>query len=130
MMEVGLGYMTLGQPLSTLSGGERQRMKLAKYLDKEGNIYVLDEPTTGLHTSDIEKLMLLFEKMVAKGNTVLIIEHNLDVMKRADWIIDVGPDGGKNGGEIVFEGTPKEMLQSNTITARALKVEQLRNDCI
>jgi excinuclease ABC A subunit len=121
MKEVGLSYMTLGQPLSTLSGGERQRMKLAKYLDKKGNIYVLDEPTTGLHMSDIEKLMLLFEKMVAKGNTVLIIEHSLEVMKRADWIIDVGPDGGKNGGEIVFEGTPKEMLESDTITARCLK---------
>lgn len=122
MMEVGLSYMTLGQPLSTLSGGERQRIKLAKYLDKKGNIYILDEPTTGLHMSDTETLMKLFESMVSKGNTVIIIEHNTDVMKRADWMIDVGPDGGKNGGEIVFEGTPKEMLQSgNTITAQCLR---------
>lgn len=121
LKEVGLSYMTLGQPLSTLSGGERQRIKLAKYLDKKGNIYIFDEPTTGLHLSDVEKLMTLFEKIVNKGNTVLIIEHNLEVVKCADWIIDVGPDGGKNGGEIVFEGTPMQMLESNTITAKCLK---------
>lgn len=125
MQEVGLSYMTLGQPLSTLSGGERQRIKLAKYLDKKGNIYILDEPTTGLHMSDVEKLLELFERMVAKGNTIIIIEHNIDVMKRADWIIDVGPDGGKHGGEIVFEGTPKDMVEKgNTITSK-----YLRKDC-
>lgn len=124
MKEVGLSYMTLGQPLSTLSGGERQRIKLAKYLDKKGNIYILDEPTTGLHMSDISKLLELFDKMVNKGNTIIVIEHNLDVMKRADYIIDVGPDGGKNGGQIVFEGTPKEMIENgNTITAKYLKKE-------
>lgn len=124
MKEVGLSYMTLGQPLSTLSGGERQRIKLAKYLDKKGNIYILDEPTTGLHMSDISKLLELFDKMVNKGNTIIVIEHNLDVMKRADYIIDVGPDGGKNGGQIVFEGTPKEMIENgNTITAMYLKKE-------
>jgi len=121
MKEVGLSYMTLGQPLSTLSGGERQRVKLAKYLDKKGNVFIFDEPTTGLHSSDVEKLINLFEKMVRKENTVIIIEHNLDVVKRADWIIDVGPDGGKNGGEIVFEGTPVQMLKSDTITAQCLR---------
>lgn len=121
MKEVGLSYMTLGQPLSTLSGGERQRIKLAKYLDKKGNIFIFDEPTTGLHSSDVEKLIDLFEKMVKRENTVIIIEHNLDVVKRADWIIDVGPDGGKNGGEIVFQGTPVQMLKSDTITAKCLR---------
>ncbi|AKA68957.1 ATP-binding cassette domain-containing protein [Clostridium scatologenes] len=124
MKEVGLSYMTLGQPLQTLSGGERQRMKLAKYINKKGNIYILDEPTTGLHISDINKLLQLFEKMVDRGNTVIIIEHNIEVMKQADWIIDIGPDGGKNGGQVVFEGTPKEMLEkSNTITAKCLRKE-------
>lgn len=122
MKEVGLSYMTLGQPLSTLSGGELQRIKLAKYLDKKGNIYILDEPTTGLHVSDVEKLMELFDKMVNKGNTIIIIEHNVNVMRQADWIIDVGPEGGKNGGQIVFEGTPMEMSQTGkTITAKYLK---------
>lgn len=120
--EVGLSYMTLGQPLSTLSGGERQRIKLAKYIERKGNIYILDEPTTGLHSSDTDKLMKLFETMVNKGNTVIIIEHNMDVMRQADWIIDVGPDGGKNGGQVVFEGTPMDMVKnSNTITAQCLR---------
>lgn len=122
LKEVGLEYMTLGQPLSTLSGGERQRLKLAKYLGKKGNIYILDEPTTGLHMSDIEKLMQLFEHLVKKGNTVIIIEHNLDVIKQADWIIDVGPDGGKNGGMVVFEGTPAQMVSEGiTITSDCLR---------
>lgn len=118
MKEVGLSYMTLGQPLGTLSGGELQRIKLAKYLDKKGNIYILDEPTTGLHVSDVEKLMDLFNKMVDRGNTIIIIEHNVNVMRQADWIIDVGPEGGKNGGQIVFEGTPLQMCENcNTLTA-------------
>lgn len=122
MVEVGLEYLSLGQPLSTLSGGECQRVKLAKYLDKKGNIYVLDEPTTGLHASDVEKVMELLDSLVERGNTVIVIEHNLDVMKRADWLIDVGPDGGSAGGEIVFTGTPKEMAEhSQTITAEYLK---------
>lgn len=122
MIEVGLPYMSLGQPLSTLSGGERQRVKLAKDLDKKGNIYILDEPTTGLHTSDITNIMTLFEKLVERGNTVIIIEHNLDVMKQADYIIDIGPDGGTAGGEVVFTGTPKEMIENaETITAKYLK---------
>ena len=122
MIEVGLPYLSLGQPLSTLSGGERQRVKLAKYLDKKGNIYVLDEPTTGLHASDVQKVMELLDSLVDRGNTVIVIEHNLDVMKQADWLIDVGPDGGTAGGEIVFSGTPKEMAEhACTITAEYLR---------
>ena len=122
MLEVGLPYLSLGQPLSTLSGGERQRVKLAKYLDKKGNIYVLDEPTTGLHASDVKKVMELLDSLVVRGNTVIVIEHNLDVMKQADWLIDVGPDGGSAGGEIVFTGTPREMVeQGATITAEYLR---------
>ena len=122
MMEVGLPYLSLGQPLNTLSGGERQRVKLAKDLYAKGNIYILDEPTTGLHASDILKIMNLLESLIEKGNTVIVIEHNLDVMKRADWIIDVGPDGGSKGGEIVYSGTVKDMIEkSNTITAQYLR---------
>ena len=122
LCETGLSYLKLGQPCSTLSGGERQRLKLAKCLDKKGNIYILDEPTTGLHPSDIEKLMLLFEKLVEKGNTVIVIEHNLEVMKMADYIIDIGPDGGKFGGEVVYAGTVRDMvLTSETITAKCLR---------
>ncbi|MCI6588087.1 MAG: ATP-binding cassette domain-containing protein, partial [Clostridiales bacterium] len=122
MLEVGLPYLSLGQPLSTLSGGERQRVKLAKYLDRKGNIYVLDEPTTGLHASDVQKVMALLDSLVERGNTVVVIEHNLDVMKQADWIIDVGPDGGTAGGEIVFSGTPMQMAQTGeTITAQYLR---------
>ena len=122
MLEVGLPYLSLGQPLSTLSGGERQRVKLAKYLDKQGNIYVLDEPTTGLHASDVQKIMKLLDSLVDRGNTVIVIEHSLDVMKQSDWLIDVGPDGGTAGGEIVFTGTPKEMAEhGKTITAEYLR---------
>lgn len=120
--ETGLSYISLGQALSTLSGGERQRVKLAKDLYQKGNIYVLDEPTTGLHKSDIRKLMDLFESLVDRGNTVIIIEHNTDVIKMADYIIDIGPDGGSNGGEIIFTVTPKEMIEkANSITAKYLK---------
>ena len=122
MVEVGLSYLTIGQPLSTLSGGERQRMKLAKHLDKKGSIYVLDEPTTGLHASDIQKILELLESLVDRGNTVIVIEHNTDVMKRADYLIDVGPDGGTAGGEVVFTGTPREMAETaDTITAEYLR---------
>ena len=122
MIEVGLSYISLGQPLSTLSGGERQRLKLAKDLDKNGNIFILDEPTTGLHASDIKSIMILLENLVERGNTVIVIEHNLDVMKQADYIIDIGPDGGTLGGEVVFAGTPKEMIENgDTITAIYLK---------
>ena len=122
MIEVGLSYLTLGQPLSTLSGGERQRVKLAKYMDKKGNIYLLDEPTTGLHASDVKNIMRLLDGFVKRGSTVIVIEHNLDVMKQADHIIDVGPDGGTAGGRVVFTGTPQEMADSaDTITARYLR---------
>lgn len=122
LQKVGLSYLSLGQPLSTLSGGERQRLKLAKSIHKKGAIYILDEPTTGLHGQDIKKLMHLFQKIVDKGNTLIIIEHHLDVIKQADYLIDVGPDGGTAGGEVVFCGTPMEMLQhADTITAEYLR---------
>lgn len=122
LMEVGLPYISLGQPLSTFSGGERQRVKLAQNIKKKGNIYVLDEPTTGLHASDITKVIEILEEIVDRGNTVIVIEHNTDVMKLADYLIDVGPDGGTKGGKIVFQGTPKEMIEhGNTITAEYLR---------
>lgn len=126
MQQVGLSYLTLGQPLSTLSGGERQRIKLAKNLGKKGSIIVMDEPTTGLHRSDIENLLNLFDMIVSRGNTLVVIERNLDVMKQADWIIDIGPDGGKNGGEVVFAGTPADMIKSaKTLTAECLRASLL-----
>ena len=122
LMEVGLPYISLGQPLSTFSGGERQRVKLAQNIKKKGSIYILDEPTTGLHAADIEKVIEILEKIVDRGNSVIVIEHNTDVMKLADYIIDVGPDGGNKGGQIVFTGSPKEMIdKGTTITARYLK---------
>ncbi|MCR5290176.1 MAG: excinuclease ABC subunit UvrA [Treponema sp.] len=122
LIEVGLPYLSLGQPLSTLSGGERQRVKLAKNLHRAGSIFILDEPTTGLHASDIKPVMELLEHFVDRGNTVIVIEHNTDVMKLSDYIIDVGPDGGKAGGEIVFTGTPKQMIENGkTITAEYLR---------
>ena len=122
LMEVGLPYISLGQPLSTFSGGECQRVKLAQNIKKKGNIYILDEPTTGLHIADIEKVVDILESIVDRGNSVIVIEHNTDVMKLADYIIDVGPDGGTKGGEIVFTGTPQEMYEkSETITAKYLR---------
>ena len=122
MVEVGLSYLSLGQPLSTLSGGERQRVKLAKYLGQKGNIYVLDEPTTGLHASDVKTIMKLLDGFVEQGNTVVVIEHNMDVVKLADYVIDMGPDGGTMGGEVVFTGTPQELAEyGQTITADYLR---------
>ncbi len=119
ILNVGLGYMTLGQPLNTLSGGECQRIKLAKEFNKNGNIYIMDEPTTGLHISDIKNILEIIENLVNKGNTVVVIEHNLGVMRRADWIIDIGLDGGINGGTIIFEGSPKQLKNSEvSITAQ------------
>ena len=115
IQEVGLGYLTLGQPCTTLSGGESQRIKLAAELSKRDTgktLYILDEPTTGLHFEDIRVLMNVLNKLVDKGNTVIVIEHNLDVIKMADYIIDMGPDGGKGGGELLSFGTPEEVAKS------------------
>jgi excinuclease ABC subunit A len=122
--EVGLGYITLGQPATTLSGGESQRIKLSKELSKYGTgktLYLLDEPTTGLHYDDIKKLIILLQKLVSQGNTVMVIEHNLDFIKCADWIIDLGPEGGDLGGKVVGEGTPKELSRMSTWTGQYLK---------
>ncbi|MEU5429406.1 excinuclease ABC subunit UvrA [Streptomyces olivoreticuli] len=122
LVEVGLGYLTLGQPLSTLSGGERQRLKLAGHLGSRSGIYVMDEPTTGLHMADIETLQRLLDRLVDDGNTVIVIEHNLDVVKRADRVVDMGPEGGRHGGQILFTGTPAQLLEHRTShTARALR---------
>ena len=110
LCDVGLDYLELGQPLSTLSGGECQRIKLASELHKKGNVYVMDEPTTGLHMADIDKLMRIIKNLVDNNNTVIVIEHNLDVIKHADWIIDLGPEGGSKGGEILFEGIPEDLI--------------------
>lgn len=112
MSDVGLDYLTLGQPLSTLSGGECQRLKLASELHKNGSIYVMDEPTTGLHMSDISHLLEVINRLVDGGNTVVVIEHNLSVIKNADWIIDMGPEGGHKGGRVIFEGTPRQLLDA------------------
>ena len=125
LIDTGLGYLGLGQSLSTLSGGERQRIKLADQLAGTGNLYILDEPTTGLHMSDIGMLLDLLNGMVDRGNTVVVIEHNLAVIEQADWIIDLGPDGGKNGGEIVFAGTPEKLLAAeNSLTGEYLRRHQ------
>jgi excinuclease ABC A subunit len=112
MSDVGLDYLSLGQPLSTLSGGECQRIKLASELHKKGSIYVLDEPTTGLHKSDISRLLAIMDRLVDAGNTVIVIEHNLDIIKNADWIIDMGPEGGNKGGCVIFEGTPEQLIRA------------------
>ncbi|OCA83139.1 daunorubicin resistance protein DrrC [Bacillus sp. FJAT-27225] len=121
LKEVGLGYLTLGQTTSSLSGGEIQRLKLASHLQKEGQIYLLDEPSLGLHAEDDAKLLNVFQNIVDRGNSVIIIEHNLDFIAASDWIIEMGPGGGKQGGQIIFEGTPEEMLNAETLTAKWLK---------
>jgi excinuclease UvrABC ATPase subunit len=124
LMQVGLGYLHLNQSLSTLSGGELQRVKLASYLSDKGRIFVLDEPTDGLHVKDIRNIISLFDSMVEQGNTVFLIEHNLDVLKTADYVVELGPAGGQMGGELLFCGTPREMLRcSSSVTARYLKKE-------
>ena len=121
IVDVGLHYMTLGQPLDTLSGGECQRLKLAIELSKKGNIYIMDEPTTGLHMSDITGILKIIDRLVDKGNTVIVIEHNLDVIRNADWVVDMGIEGGSRGGQILFEGTPADLKNcKESITARYL----------
>jgi excinuclease UvrABC ATPase subunit len=121
MRDVGLHYLTLGQPLSTLSGGECQRIKMASELHKKGSVYVLDEPTTGLHPSDVTHLLAIFDRLVDMGNTVIVIEHNMDVVRQADWVIDLGPEGGSRGGRVVFEGTTAGMIEDGrTLTGRYL----------
>lgn len=121
MIDTGLTYLPLGRNLVTLSGGERQRLKLTKAITQNETIFVLDEPTTGLHLSDIKRLNSLFQRMVDNGNTLIIIEHHSEIIKQADWVIDVGPDGGVNGGKIVFSGVPEDLLKSGTITGEYLK---------
>lgn len=121
LKDVGLGYLTLGQTTSSLSGGEVQRLKLASHLQKEGQIYLLDEPSLGLHTKDNNKLLDVFQKLVNRGNSVIIIEHNLDFIAASDWVIEMGPGGGKEGGQIIFEGTPEAMLKARTVTAKWLR---------
>ncbi len=120
--EVGLGYLTIGQPLTTLSGGERQRLKLATHLGGTGGVFVLDEPTTGLHLADVGKLLDLLDRLVDSGRSVLVIEHHQAVMAHADWIIDLGPGAGADGGRIVFEGTPAELVaDGSTLTGKHLR---------
>ena len=125
LKKVGLGYMKIGQQATTLSGGEAQRIKLAKELSKRSTgrtIYILDEPTTGLHAHDIKKLLEVLQAFVQKGNTVLVIEHNMDVIKTADWIIDMGPEGGDNGGKVLFQGKPEDLIKiNNSYTSQYLK---------
>jgi excinuclease ABC subunit A len=113
LLDVGLGYITLGQSATTLSGGESQRVKLSKELSRRATgrtLYILDEPTTGLHFADTQKLLDMLNQLVDAGNTVVVIEHNLDVIKTADWIIDLGPEGGDRGGRIVAQGTPEDIV--------------------
>src|SRR5690625_2393494 len=121
LQDVGLGYLTLGQTTSSLSGGEVQRLKLASHLQKEGQIYILDEPSLGLHRNDNGKLLNVFQKLVDRGNSVVIIEHNLDFIAASDWVIELGPGGGRKGGQLIFEGTPDEMLTADTLTAKWLR---------
>jgi len=129
--DVGLGYITLGQQATTLSGGEAQRVKLATELSKVSTgktVYIMDEPTTGLHFEDVNILLKVLNKLVDKGNTVIVIEHNLDVIKVADWIIDLGPNGGEMGGKIIAQGTPEKIVKNkNSLTGEFLQKELKKN---
>jgi excinuclease UvrABC ATPase subunit len=121
LSDVGLGYLSLGQPLTTLSGGEQQRLKLATHMAEKGGVYVLDEPTNGLHLADVEQLLGLLDRLVESGKSVIVIEHHLAVMAHADWIIDLGPGAGHDGGRIVFEGTPADLVAArSTLTGEHL----------
>jgi excinuclease ABC subunit A len=131
LVEIGLGYLSLGQRSTTLSGGESQRIRLAAELGRPASghvLYILDEPTTGLHTDDIGRLLAVLQKLVELGNTVLVIEHNLDVINSADWVIDLGPEGGGKGGQIVVAGTPEEVATcAASHTGRFLRDKINRN---
>jgi excinuclease ABC subunit A len=131
IQDVGLGYIKLGQSSTTLSGGESQRVKLATELSKKDTgktLYILDEPTTGLHFEDIRILMDVLQRLVERGNTVIVIEHNMDVIKLADWIIDMGPEGGRNGGQVLSTGTPEQIVKSKKgFTPKFLKDELKRS---
>lgn len=118
--ELGLGHLTLGRSLSTLSGGERQRLKLAHRLHETGQVYVFDEPTTGLHLADVDRLLALLDRLVDEGNTVVVVEHDLDVVKHADWVIDLGPEAGQHGGRVIFEGAPAALANASTHTGKYL----------
>ena len=121
LADVGLGYLTIGQPLTTLSGGERQRLKLATHMAEKGRVYVLDEPTAGLHLADVEQLLGLLDRLVDSGKSVIVIEHHQAVMAHADWVIDLGPGAGHDGGRIVFQGTPAELVAArSTLTGEHL----------
>jgi len=121
LADVGLGYLSLGQPLTTLSGGERQRLKMATHMGDKGGIYVLDEPTTGLHLADVQQMLGLLDRLVDSGKSVIVVEHHLAVMAHADWIIDLGPGAGHDGGRIVFEGTPADLVAArSTLTGKHL----------
>ena len=128
LYDVGLGYLHLNQAMTTLSGGELQRVKLASFLHRRGEIFILDEPTDGLHLDDVRKLLHLFNKMTDAGNTMILIEHSLDVMKEADYIIELGPGGGEAGGDLLFAGTPQEMLQSAQSVTRPYLQASLPKD--
>jgi excinuclease ABC subunit A len=131
LQDVGLGYIRIGQPATTLSGGEAQRVKLAKELSRRATgrtLYVLDEPSVGLHAADVHKLIEVLQRLVDAGNSVLIIEHNLDIIKVADWLIDLGPEGGDRGGELLAEGTPEQVMKvKGSYTGKYLKTHMKQN---